>query len=325
MPFRIAISSGDPAGIGPEVIVKSFLSLKLPKDAIFIIFGTQRIFMKLQEIVGVIHDFRIIKNGSIPDEAGVYLFDCNVCNQITEVSVDSARASLVYLEKAIEFILAHKIHALVTAPVSKLLITKAGFDFKGHTEYLAEKTSVKNPVMMFADDNIKVSLATTHIAIRDLVSFITRERIYQVISVTNDAMRRFFDRENPSIIVSGLNPHAGEEGLFGREEIDVIRPAIEDAISKGINCHGPLSADSILKKLLKKEFDVAVFMYHDQVLPAIKSICKASTNITLGLPFVRTSPDHGTAFDIAGRYIADESPMINAINMAYKLLSKNAL
>ncbi|MDP3804407.1 MAG: 4-hydroxythreonine-4-phosphate dehydrogenase PdxA, partial [Candidatus Omnitrophota bacterium] len=195
--------------------------------------------------------------------------------------------------------------------------------FEGHTEYLAQNTAAKNYAMMFVGDDLKITLVTRHIALRDVPGSISIESIYRTIVLTDEYLKRYFKIKNPRIGVSGLNPHAGEAGLFGSEEDNIIRPAIKKASRHIKGAYGPISPDIIFYDTLHKKFDAAIAIYHDQALIPFKLLYFTDgVNLTLGLPFVRTSPDHGTAFDIAGKGIADPSSMINAIRLASLLVAK---
>lgn len=266
---RIALTAGDPQGIGPEVLAKALASGKLPKEFEYVVFDA-------------------------PGRAG---FDA--------------------LEQAADAVLGGRCAALVTGPLSKKRVSDAGIPFQGHTEYLAARSGTRDVVMTFVGDRFIVGLVTTHVPIKRVASLITQERVARTIQVLREGLRRYFGKPDAKIAVCGLNPHAGEEGLFGREEIEAIRPACEAA-----GAAGPFPPDTIFRR---REFDAFVAMYHDQALPLIKTCDPAAVNVTLGLPFVRTAPDHGTAFDIAGRGIADPEPMIRAIQLACRMASATLL
>lgn len=283
MQKTIAITCGDPAGIGPEIVAAALKST-LPNGYKFLVIGD---------------DAENIKVG--------------------EPSKASAKCAVEYLDKAIELAAEHKAEAIVTAPLSKKAINDAGIDFIGQTEYIAAKTNSHNPVMLFVGDKLKVALVTRHIALKKVTLVLTQERIVSTLSVCAEGLRKYFGIISPTIAVCGLNPHAGEGGTFGREEINIIVPAIELAKSKGLNVMGPFPADTLFRKALKEKYDLILAMYHDQGLAPIKALGD-SVNVTLGLPFVRTSPDHGTAFDIAGKGVADHTSMIAAIKLACQML-----
>ena len=261
---RLAITLGDPAGIGPEVVDKALLDRW---DAEFTVVGSRS---------------------------------------------GGGREALAAIDEAIDLALAKKVDGIVTAPGSKERITKLGVPFVGHTEHLAARAGVKLPVMLFVAGSLRVALVTTHAAIRKLPALLTPDRILGILRETSNGLRDFFGVLEPRLAVCGLNPHAGEGGEFGREEIDVIAPAIELARKEGLRAEGPYAADTIWKR----PCDAIVAMYHDQGLGPIKAMHPDAVNVTLGLPFVRTSPDHGTAFDIAGKGVADPGPMKAAIRTA---------
>jgi 4-hydroxythreonine-4-phosphate dehydrogenase len=218
--------------------------------------------------------------------------------------------------------LAGELAALVTAPISKQLLRDAGYHFEGHTELLAHLSRTKRFAMMLVGGSLRVSLATIHVPLAKAPRLLSTKRIVEVIELSHDACKRFGIRR-PKIGVAGLNPHAGEGGLLGHEEQRIIAPAVRQAVRKGVNAIGPLPADTLFHKAYHGEFDAVVAMYHDQGLAPLKMIAfDTGVNLTLGLPFVRTSPDHGTAFDIAGKGIANPASMIAAINLAARLAAR---
>ncbi len=219
--------------------------------------------------------------------------------------------------------LAGELAALVTAPISKQLLRDAGYRFEGHTELLAHVARTKRFAMMLVGGPLRVSLATIHVPLAKVPRLLSKRRIIEVIELSHDVCKRFGIRR-PKVGVAGLNPHAGEGGLLGSEERRIIAPAIRQAARKGMNATGPWPADTLFHKAYHGEFDAVVAMYHDQGLAPLKMIAfDTGVNLTLGLPFVRTSPDHGTAFDIAGKGIAKPDSMIAAINLAAKLTAKS--
>jgi len=275
---------GDPSGIGPEVTMKALASPKVKGLADFLVIG---------------------------EEFG-------------SKGVSSGRASIEYVDRALDIVRALEADAIVTAPVSKSSIQKAGFPrFQGHTEYLAERTGTKKFAMMFVGDGLKVSLVTRHIALKLVPDALTTALVSDTISLTHEFLKDRFGIKSPRIGVCGLNPHAGELGAFGTEEAKVIAPAIRRCAKTLKNVRGPIPADSAFYDALNKKYDALVAMYHDQALAPFKMLYfKSGVNLTLGLPFIRTSPDHGTAFDIAGKGIADPSSMIEAIRLACSLAGK---
>lgn len=327
----IAVSLGDPCGVGPEVIVKSFMDPDIKKLANFIVCGPVSILQKAKESVGCdcslqkITQSGILKGWPIQEKT-LWVLDFSVgdLHEITP-GIKSKAGGIIAgkaLESALELIRSKVAAALVTAPISKESFNLAGFRFPGHTEFLADRLSVKEVVMVLMSEQLRVALATTHCALADVSHLINAEMLVnKLVTVSRDLKERLL-KKNPRIAVLGLNPHAGENGLFGREEIDVIRPAIEAANKKGLNVCGPYSADTIFSTATSNAFDLYFAMYHDQGLIPLKmrSFGRA-VNYTAGLPVIRTSPDHGTAFDIAGTGKADAGSMKEAIKVAVKMVT----
>jgi 4-hydroxythreonine-4-phosphate dehydrogenase len=296
---RIAITCGDPTGIGPEIVLKAVASGQVHSECI--ILGPKRTIE------------------STARKLSVREFSMEPCGEdAPKPSEASGRAALAAIDRAVELVDSGACQAMVTAPVAKNLIAKTGIPFRGHTEYLAAKAGVKETTMAFFSDALKVSLVTTHVPLKKVPSVLTRERIVRAIRRTSDALKTYFNVARPKLAVAALNPHAGEEGLFGREEIDVIAPAVQQARKAGIDCEGPLAADSIFRRA---GFDAFISMYHDHGLTVVKTVAPGASNVTLGLPYVRTSPDHGTGFDIAGKMVADATPMIEALKLAERMLA----
>lgn len=281
--MKLAVTAGDPAGIGPEIVEKALQT-------------------------GFEAELQVIPTGS----------PCPGCP-----STETGRAALAAIDSAIELALKGAVDGIVTAPVSKRHILEAGIPFVGHTEYLASRAGVQQPTMLHVSDKLRVSIVTTHVSIRKLPAMITVDRILHTIRETHSALRRYFGFLEPRLAVAGLNPHAGEGGAFGREEIEAIAPAIEAAKGEGIRASGPFGGDTLFLRAVRGEFDAVVAMYHDQALAPLKTIAPDAVNVTLGLPFVRTSVDHGTAFDIAGQGKADAGPMIQAIRVAIQMAKAN--
>jgi 4-hydroxythreonine-4-phosphate dehydrogenase len=234
----------------------------------------------------------------------------------------NARYVLRVLDRAISGCLAGEFDAMVTAPVQKSVINDAGIPFTGHTEYLAEHTSTQHVVMMLVGGGLRVALATTHLRLADVPGAVTRESLAATLRVIDRDMRLRFGFSAPRILVAGLNPHGGESGHLGREDLDVIAPAIEEAVAAGIAASGPLPADTLFVPDRLKDADCVLAMYHDQGLPVLKyASFGQGVNVTLGLPFVRTSVDHGTALDLAGTGKADSGSLRQALELAIRLAS----
>jgi len=304
----IGITLGDPAGVGPEVVAKTLASKKLSSRARFLIIGEQAILRQYRKKFPAnvfFHDLNIAKPADITVGNG---------NTI------SARTALACLEEAVHLLKGKKIQALVTAPVSKENISSLGSHFQGHTEYLAEAFGVKNVEMMFVGDQVRTIVATRHIPLNAVSRAITRDKILATIKLGHMALQKFFKITQPRIAVCGLNPHAGEGGTIGSEEITQIIPAIATAKKSGLNVSGPFAADTLFNPSITQNFDLIIAMYHDQGLVGIKALYfNELVNMTVGLPFIRTSPAHGTAFTLAGKNKADPASMAAAVNLAAKL------
>ena len=322
----IGITMGDPAGIGPEVVLKILLFQEKGYHPVLI--GKIKVFEFYNELFKAGLSFRKVTDLSSVDFSG-YIPVYDVFDDIPfEVipgtpSVQGARAAMEAITTAAQLALDKKISAIVTAPIYKKGINQAGYNFVGHTDYLAHLTGTKKYVMMLVGGGLRVALATIHIPLRDLWSNLTAESLYDVICVTN-RYTKFFGVKEPKIALCGLNPHAGEEGLLGNEEEEILKPAVEIARTNNINITGIYPPDTIFWDALKnKNCDAVVAMYHDQGLIPIKTIAfDCSVNVTLGLPIIRTSPDHGTAFGISGKNIADSRSMTQAVRIAVQF-SKN--
>ena len=306
---------GDPAGIGPEVTVKALSDLRISKLAHFLVIGDFFVIDKVRK------SLRTKPEISLLDLANVRT--TNFAFGVQKPAF--GKASMEYIDKALGILKSHEADALVTAPVNKASIRSAGFEkFEGHTEYLAQMSGRNEFAMMFVGKDLKITLCSRHVALRDVAHTITVDSICKTIRLTHELLKRYFGVEDPRIAVAGLNPHAGDSGLFGDEEERVIIPAIKKA-SIGIkNIYGPLPADAVFYEALKGKFDAVVAMYHDQALAPFKILYfNNGVNLTLGLPFIRTSPDHGTAFDIAGKGIADATSMKEAIKLASLLANRH--
>jgi len=308
---RIAITIGDPSGIGPEITLKALASPKVRGLADFIVVGNGSVVERAIRRMRLKPPRRLVDVGNIPSD----IFSYGKSHPVF------GRAAMQYLDKALDIIGKGLADSLVTAPINKASICAAGFKgFEGHTEYLAEKTRAKRFAMMFVAENLKITLVTRHMALRDVPARLSQTGILSAIELTQAVLKNRFRVRSPRIGVAGLNPHAGENGMFGREEAAIIGPAIRKASRRIKGITGPISPDVIFNSALDGKLDAVVSMYHDQALIPFKLLYfNTGVNLTLGLPFVRTSPDHGTAFDIAGRGKADPSSMIEAIKLACRL------
>jgi len=314
----ILYTLGDPAGVGPEIIVKVLSKKKFLSSAVHVIIADEEVLKKTRAYLGSALKFNTV--GEFDSKS----FRKNSLNVIglenarnTEPGVPSketGKASLEYLEKAVGILKKYPrtIQALITLPVSKRQIELTGIKFKGHTEYLKEKFKAPSVSMIFLTDRFDVLLYTRHIPLKDVVRSIKEEELISAISEAV-AFYRKKCRLQPKVAMLGLNPHAGENGVIGREEKDIIIPAIKRLKKKSVNIDGPYPADGFFRDLEDINYNLIVSMYHDQVLPLIKSVFPQTVNFSLGLPFLRFSPNHGTAFDIAGLGIAKTGSLEKAI------------
>ncbi len=326
----IGITMGDPTGIGPEIIVKS---LSMPEPFTFcrpVVFGDREVLFRAIQIQNLSASLELIddvpENGYQPGR--IFLFS------LSRLSLHSLRfgqpdracgeAMAKYVEEAFKSVANRKIDAITTCPINKQAMNEAGYLFPGHTEFLAHLAGVSDVAMMFLGSRWKIVLVTTHLPLKDVASRITASRILTTIRLTDEGVRKYFGVSHPRIAVLGLNPHCGERGLLGEEESKEILPAILKAKSLGVDLEGPLPADSFFDCSRHSAFDAIISMYHDQGLIPMKMIdFKEAVNFTLGLPFIRTSVDHGTAYDIAGKGLADPTNLIKAIRTAANLLDSN--
>jgi 4-hydroxythreonine-4-phosphate dehydrogenase len=324
MKGKIGITLGDPAGIGPEVTLKAISDREVQSVCTPVLIGDEKWLQNVARQIGKpdffafedFHDQWIEKSGRFA------LFHLEGSAQgvpLGEASLQGGEAAAKFIKAGVELALERKIDALVTAPISKASLNLSGTKFPGHTEFLASLAESKNVAMMFYSDPLKVALLTTHLSMQEAIDKVKRKKIIAKVRLIAGEFEKLI-RKKPCIAICGLNPHAGEMGLFGKEEEKEIIPAIESLQKQNIDISGPFPADTIFSRVLKKqEFDLVFCHYHDQGLIAMKSLNLKSVNITLGLPFVRACPDHGTAFDIAGKNLADPSGMIQSILVAARL------
>jgi 4-hydroxythreonine-4-phosphate dehydrogenase len=315
---KLAISLGDPSGINSEILLKALN--KLPKRNIsYVIYGSKKALEKAKKLTGVDLNIKEIKSINDVVKSGIYLinlYDLDV--ELGSPSNETGKASVIYLENAVKDVLEKKADALITLPISKQWIMESGFPYAGHTDYLAEVSGAKEYAMVLMCKKLKVALITTHIPLKDVPSQITKEKIISKIRLINGEFKEKFGISKPKIAILGLNPHASDNGNIGNEEQNIILPAVKTLREDGIEITGPLSPDTAFNRY--KDFDIYVAMYHDQGLIPLKLLCfRKAVNITLGLPFIRTSPDHGTGYDIAGKNIADPSSTIEAVKLAISL------
>ena len=333
----LAITTGEPAGIGPEISLRAAWSMR--REVNCVLLGDAAFLALTASLLDP--DIKIaalsvmaLRNGGLPHFGPdrLCVIDVPLAAHVTPGTLDPAngRAVLATLDLAVEGIKAGWFEAMVTAPLQKSTINDAGVAFSGHTEYLAEKTATPLVVMMLAgiaaagEPPLRVALATTHLPLRAVPDAITREGLAQVLDILDADLKRKFGIAAPRILVTGLNPHAGENGYLGREEIDTITPALEAARARGIDARGPYPADTLFQPKYLKDADCVLAMYHDQGLPVLKhATFGRGVNITLGLPLIRTSVDHGTALDLAaqGLGLADSASMEEAIRSALLMVA----
>jgi 4-hydroxythreonine-4-phosphate dehydrogenase len=334
MKRHLAITMGDPAGIGPEIIVKAALRLRSrisSGELGLVIIGSGPSLRLAERQLGFDQSIPEAEmDGTWPSLCFIQADDEGAPVTPGIVSADAGRLAFKAIEKGVRLALDGKIGGIVTAPLNKEALNKAGFHYAGHTELLASLTGSKGSVMMLAHGKMRVSHVTTHIALEEVPKRLTPQRLRLVIDLTEEALRRL-GIARPKIAVAALNPHAGEGGLFGRQDIDISAPTIAAAVADGLDIVGPVPGDTVFVKLRAGQYDAVVAMYHDQghipvkllgfeVDPATGKWTELSgVNITLGLPIIRTSVDHGTAFDIAGKGIASEQSLVEAIEFAERL------
>jgi len=325
--FPLALTLGDPAGIGPDVTLLAYAARSQEKIPPFVLLGNEAVFAQRADALGLSVPIATVASAAealtVFDQAlpllPIEIPETVIAGRPTVTAMDAVKRSI---ETAVALVQRGEARAVVTNPVSKAHLYEAGFAFPGHTEYLAAlagdggETSLL-PVMMLVAGPFKVVPTTIHIPLKDVPRTLTQDLLRATLEITDRDLRRFFGYEQPRLAVSGLNPHAGEDGSLGREELEVIAPAIEAARNAGLDVSGPHPADTLFHMAARERYDAAVCMYHDQALVPFKTLAfEEGVNVTLGLPFVRTSPDHGTAFDIAGSGEANPRSLIEALRLA---------
>lgn len=333
----LGITMGDPSGIGPEITIKTLMKKHIYDICRPVVVGDALVMRKACEMLG--HpELKVIPVSSIKEcrfEYGaIEVYDLQNVDvaklKIGQVDAMSGAAAFTSVQKVIELALAGEIDATITNPLNKEALNLAGYHYSGHTEIYADLTHTKDYSMMLAEGELRVVHVSTHVSLRQACDLVKKERVLKVIHLADDACKGL-GITNPRIAVAGLNPHSGENGMFGTEEIEEITPAIEAAQAEGIDVCGPVPPDTLFSKALGGMYDIVVAMYHDQGHIPVKVIGfkYVSTqkhknkiegiNVTLGLPIIRASVDHGTAFDIAGKSIADETSLVTAIEYAQKI------
>lgn len=321
----IGITLGDPAGIGPEIIVKALSQKTIWTRCKPVVLGDVAILKRATKIAGVPVRVKAIRS---PQEVSTY-GDIPVIQSTGEdlsqirwgvLQEGAAKAQVDFLKAAVELAISREIHAIVTAPITKAGLKLAGEHYPGHTEILATWTGARRYAMMLAGRRLKVVPVTIHCALKEVAERLNLEGIVGAGLLTHRALLEWFRISNPVIAVAGLNPHCGEGGMFGDEEERVIRPAVEHLRDMGVDARGPLVPDVVYRRAAEGEFDAVLSMYHDQGLIPLKLLEKdKAVNLTLGLPMIRTSPDHGTAYDIAGKGIASCESLVQAISLASRI------
>jgi 4-hydroxythreonine-4-phosphate dehydrogenase len=335
---KIAITMGDPGGVGPEIILKALCSSEVRNCCAPVVVGDSIVIKEALTLLKSHLKLRIIQS---PKESNPIKGILQVINVIPphpplikrgiksgivkvgmgrfekcKPTAEGGRACVSYIRRAVELVISKQVDAIVTAPISKEALKIAGFKWPGHTEMLADLTKTKDYTMMLIGESLRVILVTIHTALKNVPDLITKQKILKTIRLAKRACD-MLGIKNPMIAVAGLNPHAGEAGIFGDEENKKIIPAVKEALKEGIPVSGPYPPDTVFHKAYKGDIDIVVCMYHDQGLIPLKMIAfDKGVNVTVGLPFIRTSPDHGTAYDIAWKGIANPSSMIEAIKLA---------
>jgi 4-hydroxythreonine-4-phosphate dehydrogenase len=320
---KLAVTMGDPGGIGPEITVKAISSPEVRRCCAPIVIGDPSVMEEALALLKHPLKLKIIKSPKDSKSARGIIELIQIPSappfSKNKPTPEGGRAAAGCIQKAVELALNKLIDGIVTAPISKEALKMAGLKWPGHTEMLADLTGTKDYAMMLIGGPLRVILVTIHTALRNVPDLITRRKIVRTIRLAKKACDMLGIRR-PRIAVASLNPHAGEKGIFGDEEIRKIMPAVKEAVSGGIPVLGPYPPDTVFHKAYREDVDIIVCMYHDQGLIPLKMIAfEKGVNVTVGLPFIRTSPDHGTAYDIAWKGIADPSSMIEAMKLAAKL------
>ena len=333
----LALTMGDPAGIGPEITIKAWTHRVSEALQPFCVYADANVLAHRARMLGSDVPITII---GAPEEArtifakSLPVIEVRLAARVEPGTPDAANgaATISAITQAVADVAHGKARGLITNPISKAVLYQAGFAYPGHTEFLGSLADKHwpahrhHPVMMLACDQLRVVPLTIHVALAQVPALITRSLIFETARATWEALRRDFGIEAPRIAIAGLNPHAGEGGAIGREDEDVIAPAIRDLAAEGLSVSGPHSADTLFHAAARKNYDAVIAMYHDQALIPIKTLAfDEGVNITLGLPFVRTSPDHGTAFNIARECRASATSLIQSLKMAHTMASRRAV
>lgn len=321
--IKVGVTIGDINGIGPEVIIKTFLDDRILALCTPIIYGASKVMSYHKNIVNDDFRFNQLKLGENPIEGKVNVANCwqeAVTINLGKASVEGGVYAFKALERAVQDLKAGDIDALVTAPINKYSMQLANFPYKGHTEYLTDAFGIKESLMFMVQDNLRVGVATNHIPVEEIAASLDGSTLTKKIQIMHDSLIKDFGLERPKIAILGLNPHAGDGGVIGEEEIKILQPVINDLKEKGLFVMGPFAADGFFGSGTYSKFDGIMAMYHDQGLVPFKLLAFGKgTNFTAGLPVVRTSPDHGTGFDLAGKNEADPASFRQALFTAIDL------
>ncbi|GIU66009.1 4-hydroxythreonine-4-phosphate dehydrogenase PdxA [Candidatus Phycosocius spiralis] len=323
----IAITMGDPTGIGPEVTANAWLALRGGSES-FCVLGDPRLYQDVPtQVVPDISEAPAVFDKALPILAG---FTTKACMP-GHPHAHHSKLILKSIELGVELVARGEAKALVTAPIAKSVLLEAGFTHPGHTDYLGELTAqmpfkeTRGPIMMLCVEGLRVVPVTVHCALAQVSARLTKQSIVHAALVTHEALKRDFGLSTPRLVIAALNPHAGENGAFGEEESRIIAPAVQELMARSINVTGPVPADSLFHADARVNYDAVICMYHDQALIPLKTLdFWGGVNVTLGLPIIRTSPDHGTGFDIAGRGIARADSMIAAIQQGARMANWRA-
>jgi 4-hydroxythreonine-4-phosphate dehydrogenase len=329
-PKPIALTLGDPAGIGPEIVLKAWRALRQTGPA-FMVVGDFETLAASASGASILERVTGPEDRAFSFAEAIPVLDLPLQSTVVAGKADPAHAAAIirWIETAAGLALSNKVSAVVTAPIAKAPLYQAGFAFPGHTEFLAELTAAakqdgaRGPVMMLAAGDLRTTLVTIHVPLAKVSGALTIQAVVNVGLVTAQALTRDFGISHPRLALAGLNPHAGESGEIGREEIDILRPAVRTLRDLGVNCADPAPSDSLFHPDARRGYDAVVCMYHDQALIPVKMLdFWGGVNITLGLPIVRTSPDHGVGYNIAGRGLARADSLIAAIRMAADIAAR---
>lgn len=325
--IKVGISCGDTNGVGLEVIIKTFLDSRMHQVCTPVIYASNKMVSLHRKQLNL-NDFQYV---TVKNSDEIILRKTNVINcweedvhvEFGQVNADGGKYALLSLQHAVADLKAKKIDVIVTAPINKSNIQSDAFRFNGHTEYFAEEFNAPDHLMFLVSENLKVAVVSGHIPVKDVAATLTVEKIIKKVKLINSSLKRDFGIRKPKIAVLGLNPHAGDDGLIGKEEQEIILPAVKKCFDEGLFVYGPYSADGFFGSGTHRKFDAVLAMYHDQGLVPFKALNFSSgVNFTAGLPIVRTSPDHGTAYDIAGKGEASEDSFREAIYTAIDILAK---